>query len=706
MAKLSLTFKLFEGHRLIREQTLVQGVIKIGKVPSAHLQIPDDTVSRMHAIVEVTRDEVALIDLGSTGGTFVNGQKINKVMLRTGDEIQIGKTRMEVAITPVAEAVPVEVPAPTPPPIPAPRPAPAPVAVAAAATPTRPFLAAAQPEEILGARAVEVAAMFGDSVVGVKHCMDPRGGKVTGATWGMLGVGALSLLASAIAFYLAVDTAAFNKGGLEYHTRVLHKPEWSYRPRTLSVAVDFVAFGALGIALGCLTAGLARVRRERRSPFYRIGTAPGVEQPLDNAPSPAFPLVAPAGDDFVFNFAPGIEGELVVDNTTTPLAELAAQGRAQASRTTAGAIEVPIPNKGRIRARAGQTTFLVTAVAKPRPTAATGFAGLERRTLAYVGGSLAAHLAVVLFLQTIPVDDSGLNVVMDETANTTVEARTSQPDDYVEKQPVEDGDDTGQRGNDTMKLAGEEGAAGKPNAENINGHIAIKDNKVEQRLSREQAIKDAQTAGVLGSIEAIRGGIAALTATDPFSSGFDVDDIYGPLIGAAGEGRGNFGMGVHGFGAGGGCLGGPCGLVGVGSRYNTISDGKHAGGNYWGPGGLGGVNGRRHRPETPPLVIGTPTIGGGLDKEIIKRYIKRNINTFSYCYEKQLLAKPGIEGVVDSNFLIAPDGTVQTAAAKGFDSEVASCVAGVLKNIAFPKPTDGGNVQVHYPFTFHATGAH
>ena len=703
MAKISLTFKIYEGDRLVREQTLSQGVIKIGKVPSAHLQIDDATVSRMHAIVEVGRDEVALIDLGSTGGTFVNGQKINKARLQSGDSIQVGKTRLEVAIASEVAAAPVVQPPPVPvaavPPPAMPRPVARPAIMAITALPQQ-----AVEEPIPGARAVEVAAMLGDSVVGVKHCMDPQGGKVTRGTWGMVGFGVACLLASAFAFYLAIDNAAFNKGGLEYHTRVLHKPEWSYRPRTLSVAVDFVAFGALGLALGCLTAGLARIRRERKaSPFFRIGTAPEVEQPLDNAPSPAFPLVAPAGDDFVFNFAPGIEGELVVDGAATPLAELAALGRARPSPTTVGAIEVPIPDKGRIRARAGQTTFLVTAVAKPRANAAPGLAGFERRTLAYIGGSLAAHLALVAFLQTIPVDDSGLSVNMDEQARTTAIAKMGEHETLPPEQLPEDGDSDGERGSTSLPAMGLEGAAGKPDVAKIDGHIAVKDNHVENRLSREQAIKDAQQAGVLGSIEAIRGGIASLTATDPFSSGFDVADIYGPLVGSEGEGRGNFGMGRTDFGPGGGCLSPPCGTVGVGTRYNTISDGRSAGGKYWGPGG-NGPGGRRHNAGVPP-VIGTPTIGGGLDKEIIRRYIKRNINTLAYCYEKELLAKPGIEGEIESNFLIAPDGTVQSSAAKGFDNQVASCIGGVIKGIAFPKPTDGGSVQVRYPFHFHATGA-
>src|SRR3979409_1637116 len=97
-ARLSLTFKIYRGDQLVREETLTQSVIKIGKVPSAHLRIDDDSVSRMHAILEVDHaGAVHVIDLGSTRGTFINGHKVNKAKLESGDAITVGEMRIEVA---------------------------------------------------------------------------------------------------------------------------------------------------------------------------------------------------------------------------------------------------------------------------------------------------------------------------------------------------------------------------------------------------------------------------------------------------------------------------------------------------------------------------------------------------------------------------------------------------------------------------------
>ena len=151
-AKVPLTFRIFKGDQLVREERLSLSVIKLGKVPSAHLKLDDETVSRMHAIIEVNGPgDVSIIDLGSTKGTFVNGQKVNKAKLQSGDTILVGETRIELAIGatddeeptkvshPIAQA-PAEVIASTPRPAPGPPPAPAP-----APRPTPPVAAAAPP---------------------------------------------------------------------------------------------------------------------------------------------------------------------------------------------------------------------------------------------------------------------------------------------------------------------------------------------------------------------------------------------------------------------------------------------------------------------------------------------------------------------------------------------------------------------------------
>jgi FHA domain len=714
-SRLSLSFKIYRGDQLVREETLTQGVIKIGKVASAHLRLDDDSVSRMHAILEVDRSgAVHVIDLGSTRGTFVNGHKVSRAKLESGDALSLGDMRVEIAFTaadvqasapdlriPAVPAVPaMPTAAVRPPAVPVPA---VPVPAVIAAAPPMPFSASPRvaDDDPTGATAIEVATLLGDSVVDVKHCIDPKSGKVSARTWGYFAAGAACLLMSAIAFVASVRTAAFNKGGLEYWTHVAHKPAYSFRPETLGLGYDWLAFGGLAFGLVAVTAGLLRMRDEKRTPYYRIGTAPGVEAAVEQAPSPSFPLVAPSatGDDFVFNYGAGIDGELIVDGTSTPLAELAASGRARPSATTAGALELPIPARARIRARAGQATFMVSAVAQPRRHTAPLFS-LESRAAKYFAGSLAAHLGIWLLLQQIPADDSAASI--DLASREPVAIDTTGVDHEPPPPDVATDSGGGETTGESKAMALPEGQSGKPTAADTLKHIAIKNNQQDPQLARLEAIEMARTAGILGDTTALEGGFQALTATGNISSGFDDVSMYGALFGAeAGDSQGYFGMGRSGFGRGGGCMQEPCGLVGTSNRFNTIGGGMHAGTGWNGPGGFGPGT-RRHVAGVPRPIIGQPTGTGDLDRAIIRRYIKRNLDKISYCYEHELLAHPSMEGTVTVSFFISPTGAVTGSAGKGFDATVASCVADVVGNIEFPRPNGGGGVQVNYPFTFHA----
>ena len=70
------------------------GLIKeIGRSNSVDISLPDDRkVSRIHARMEKDGDAWVLVDLSSTNGTFVNGQRIEQTKLNSGDEIRIGGT--------------------------------------------------------------------------------------------------------------------------------------------------------------------------------------------------------------------------------------------------------------------------------------------------------------------------------------------------------------------------------------------------------------------------------------------------------------------------------------------------------------------------------------------------------------------------------------------------------------------------------------
>src|SRR6187549_687403 len=130
--KIPLTFRIYKGEQFLREETLTQPVIKVGKLSSSHLRLDDDSVSRMHAVIEVSGPgSISIIDLGSTKGTIVNGQKVNKANLQDGDLVVLGDIRIELSVGDASEEEAVTR-VNTPPAPSAPRaPTPAPVAPAA-----------------------------------------------------------------------------------------------------------------------------------------------------------------------------------------------------------------------------------------------------------------------------------------------------------------------------------------------------------------------------------------------------------------------------------------------------------------------------------------------------------------------------------------------------------------------------------------------
>ena len=71
----------------------------IGRNPDAHLCLPEDRYfSRNHCLLEINPPRSFLRDLGSTNGTFVNGQRVKEVFLNNGDRIQCGETILSVEV--------------------------------------------------------------------------------------------------------------------------------------------------------------------------------------------------------------------------------------------------------------------------------------------------------------------------------------------------------------------------------------------------------------------------------------------------------------------------------------------------------------------------------------------------------------------------------------------------------------------------------
>ena len=162
MAKLILSMET----TMLKEIPLIKERTTIGRKPHNDIQIDNLAISGEHAVVITILNDSFLEDLGSTNGTFVNGQSVKKHFLKNGDTIELGKYRLKyvselpqqtsnadfektMILRPGAAHKPAPEPsaaAPTAPTAPAPAPAVAPATPAAAPPPPSP----ARPRAVTG----------------------------------------------------------------------------------------------------------------------------------------------------------------------------------------------------------------------------------------------------------------------------------------------------------------------------------------------------------------------------------------------------------------------------------------------------------------------------------------------------------------------------------------------------------------------------
>ena len=90
--RVTLAFAMYEGEAFVRRISVTTDVVRIGSDPRSHIQID---AARLHALIEVASlDDIVLVDLGHESGTFVNGARARKCVLRRNDAIVIGRTRL------------------------------------------------------------------------------------------------------------------------------------------------------------------------------------------------------------------------------------------------------------------------------------------------------------------------------------------------------------------------------------------------------------------------------------------------------------------------------------------------------------------------------------------------------------------------------------------------------------------------------------
>jgi hypothetical protein len=245
-----MRFEVSHRGGVTHQVDLPAAVAVIGRDPGCDVVLNDTRCSRRHAVVEDRPEGLVIRDMESANGTFVNGKRVERALLRAGDTIRLGDTRLKV-LADAAETVivgPEDLEPGTVPPSPRPpRPARPPEGVADAVP-----VAVGRPPTVTLLAARWALFAPASAVVTLLAARRLGGGALT---WGLAAAGGVALAGLGIAMSLGLRALA----------------PWA---RTLQVGIAALGLLACPFALASATVLLYLARPEVKAAFEGRGVRP------------------------------------------------------------------------------------------------------------------------------------------------------------------------------------------------------------------------------------------------------------------------------------------------------------------------------------------------------------------------------------------------------------------------------------------------
>lgn len=83
-----------------RTEVLATRTLTLGRSSSCDIELVDPMVSRIHAALLVETCGIVIRDNGSANGVYVNGKLVDEAVIRPGDEVTLGGTKLYVSLRP------------------------------------------------------------------------------------------------------------------------------------------------------------------------------------------------------------------------------------------------------------------------------------------------------------------------------------------------------------------------------------------------------------------------------------------------------------------------------------------------------------------------------------------------------------------------------------------------------------------------------
>ncbi len=660
--KQPIVLRIYKGEKLEAVRQFEVSQIVIGRNSEAQLELQDEGVALLHAMIENRDGEYYISDLGSPSGTFKNGQKILEDKINSGDSINIGPYRIQFFVGVPKPAAPPKVAPPS---------------------------EVKPPASVNFTMAVPQAPpSFDDDVtepiIDIKKTMATPAPKPAPAR----------------------SAHGAPKSG--------KKSKKTFAPPSPYKDLKEIIKPHKGSVVEVIVAWKDRILssyhfNQAGSVFMSSAEDADVIVPIISSRS-KFELLKISGNVAVC-LTQEMSGELVRDGETLSLNELARQGRI---RDAGSHFEYDLRQGEMIRIglQNDLISIYIRYVAEtPKPLIAPL---LDMTSSEVTGVILAVAISAILGLYMNIYTPSPLledEAKIDEPIRKAIVEFKPRPKKIVEtdmekKETKVEPQPKPEKVRTSPKAAVEtKGAPGAPGGIKPNPNLKQKPNKVVAATPQGKAIKTAPKEGANMKSEKpdpTKMGLLGVFANKGTQS--QINKAYsgsGELIGTAANATGyagnadsrdgdNFGSRLKETGSGRGS--GTVGIAGVGTK------GRGTGGTGYGTGGIG-------TKGSVQINVGgqEADFSGGMDREAIRRVIREHIREIRSCYERELQRSPDLYGKIVIEWDIEEAGRVTRAGVKrnelGNDA-VGNCIVARLRTWRFPDPPKDQVGRVSYPFVF------
>lgn len=632
-----------------------KGRILLGRTESCDLIVTHDSVSAVHAVMEIFEDRAKIYDMNSTNGTYVNDEKIVVKDIHPGDFFRLADVEFEFHLYTPEEALP-------------------------------PVLDTLEPS--MGEASIRVPPAIPTEPPSAPKTL-PRSAPAVSAEF------------PSIVYPLASDPKAEFSEYIFEDKQELY-PIFKYETAKQAVEV-IILFKDQVFSIDYLPEGkhtyfiAGVVTKDEELEFPYLGR------------NEKFPFVEVRGSTAIVHTLPGFGVFLLSDkkkDTGHVGTDIELQGQ-DLLRLQKGDLQIFVRN---VQA---PPTILSAPILKRDPEFRK-FLALFMFVVAMITVSFNVievpvderkdeqapeRLATILYKQRLTVAE---NPLIDKTEEAPKIAQKS-PNQVPQEKPKQAQPETKPKPQE--KLAGSKTAKVEQVVKKGTTPVKKPDNRVHHSApakGRPDAA-GAKTKQAYAQVESASPGHVEVYKSADFSSSVST------LVAKGGSLSGVKTAGAAGTGSAAGMVGIATGVAGgsgtVKTNTMTTSQGAlygEASGVLGESKGAGGLSSKRmiYTAGIPSNTI----VLGSMDPDLIRRRLMEFLPQFRSCYQKELESKGAeINGTIKLNFVIGSTGHVSRAGIDGstpLPPDVSGCVVNVLRGITFPEPLGGGTVEVKQPMNF------